>query len=99
MSTDIRGMAAIGEGWVVVADGVVNGTNAGVLLWLTTAQGMRPVYDPWSGVSNSSEAMTYGRLIVSDTQVWVICHDGQHGHEWHRWSHGELSDDWIVLHR
>ena len=99
MSTDIRGMAAIGEGWVVVADGVVNGTNAGVLLWLTTAQGMRPVYDPWGGIGNSSEAMTYGRLIVSDTQVWVICHDGQHGHEWHRWSHGELSDDWIVLHR
>jgi len=38
-------------------------------------------------------------MVVSDSQVFFIAHDGSTGHEWHRWSHGELSDDWIVIQR
>ena len=60
---------------------------------------MRLVSDPWTGSGNSSEALTYGQLLISPTQAWFIAHDGGHGHEWHRFSHGELSDDWIVIHR
>jgi ELWxxDGT repeat protein len=99
MSSDIRGMAPVGDDWVVVASGSVNGTAQGVVLWAVEGTAMRLVYDPWPGSGNSSQALNYGALVLSPTQAWFVAHDGVHGHEWHRWSHGELSDDWIVTHR
>lgn len=99
MSSDVRAVAAVGEGWLVVSDGVVNGSAHGVSLWVVEGEAMRPMYNPWPGNGNSSAALTYGQLIIGPTQAWMIAHNGVHGHEWHRWSHGELSDDWIILHR
>ena len=99
MSSDLRGIAAVGEGWLVVSDGLVDGLSQGVALWAVEGTAMRLVSDPWTGSGNSSEALTYGQLLISPTQAWFIAHDGGHGHEWHRFSHGELSDDWIVIHR
>ena len=99
MSSDVRAVAAVNNGWLVVSDGTVNGSPRGVSLWVVEGEAMRPVYNPWQGSGNSSQAITYGQLIISPTQAWMIAHDGVHGHEWHRWSHGELSDDWIVIHR
>ena len=99
MSSDVKAVAAVKDGWLVVSDGTVNGSTRGVSLWVVEGEAMRPVYNPWQGSGNSSQAITYGQLIISPTQAWMIAHDGVHGHEWHRWSHGELSDDWIVIHR
>ena len=99
MSSDLRAFAAVGEGWLVVSDGLIDGTSIGVSLWAVEGESMRLVYNPWTGGSNSSEALNYGQMVLSPTQAWFIAHDGVHGHEWHRWSHGELSDDWIVIHR
>ncbi|RJU92067.1 MAG: hypothetical protein DWC03_07630 [Candidatus Poseidoniales archaeon] len=99
MSSDIRGLAPVGEDWVVIASGSVNGTAQGMALWAVEGTAMRLAYDPWPGLGNSSQALNYGALVLSPTQAWFIAHDGAHGHEWHRWSHGELSDDWIVIHR
>ena len=92
-------MAPVGDGWIVVSSGSVNGTPQGVVLWAVEGTAMRLAYDPWTGNGNSSQALTYGELILSPTQAWFIAHDGVHGHEWHRWSHGELSDDWVVIRR
>ena len=99
MSSDLRALVAVDEGWLVVSDGTVDSTSQGVALWVVEGEALRPVYNPWPGPSNSSEALTYGELVIGPTQAWMIAHDGVHGHEWHRWSHGELSDDWIILHR
>ena len=99
LSSDLRGAVAVGEGWLVLSDGRVEGNDVGVMLWAIEGNAIRPVYDPWPGSGNSSEAMTYGRMVVSESQVFFVAHDGSTGHEWHRWSHGELSDDWIVIHR
>ena len=99
VSSDLRGLAAVDDGWLFVSDGTVEGSPTGVMLWAVEGESVRPVYDPWPGDGNSSEAMTYGRLVVTPTQAWFVAHNGEHGHEWHRWSHGELSDDWIVIHR
>ena len=99
MSSDIRGLAAVGDGWVVISSGSVNGTAQGVALWAIEGTAMRLAYDPWTGNGNSSQALNYGALVISPTQAWFIAHDGTHGHEWHRWSHGEMSDDWIVIRR
>lgn len=99
MSSDIRGLAPVGEDWVVIASGSINGTAQGMALWAVEGTAMRLAYDPWPGLGNSSQALNYGALVLSPTQAWFIAHDGAHGHEWHRWSHGELSDDWIVIHR
>ena len=99
MSSDIRGFAPVGEGWLVVSSGSVDGTSQGLALWVVEGTAMRLAYDPWGGNGNSSQALMYGELVISPSQAWFIAHDGEHGHEWHRWSHGELSDDWIVIHR
>ena len=99
MSSDLRAFAAVGDDWLVVSDGTVDGSSTGVSLWAVEGESMRLVYNPWTGGSNSSDALNYGQMVLSPTQAWFIAHDGVHGHEWHRWSHGELSDDWIVIHR
>jgi ELWxxDGT repeat protein len=99
MSSDVRAIASVGDGWLVVSDGMINGSSQGVSLWVVEGEAMRPAYNPWTGSGNSSAALTYGQLVVGPTQAWMIAHDGVHGHEWHRWSHGELSDDWIVIRR
>jgi hypothetical protein len=99
MSSDLRAFVAVGDDWLVVSDGTIDGTSIGVSLWAVEGEAMRLVYNPWTGSSNSSEALNYGQMVLSPTQAWFIAHDGVHGHEWHRWSHGELSDDWIVIHR
>ncbi len=99
LSSDLRGAVAIGEGWLVLSDGRIEGNDMGVMLWAVEGDALRPVYDPWPGTGNSSQALTYGSMVLSDSQVFFIAHDGATGHEWHRWSHGELSDDWIVIHR
>jgi ELWxxDGT repeat protein len=99
LSSDLRGAVAVGDGWLVLSDGRIEGSDVGVMLWAVEGNALRPVYNPWPGSGNSSEAFTYGSMVVSDSQVFFIAHDGSTGHEWHRWSHGELSDDWIVIQR
>ena len=99
LSSDLRAVAAIGDGFVVMSDGYIEGSPVGVSLWAVESTSIRPVYNPWPGSSNSSEAVTYGGLQVTPTQLFFIANDGTTGHEWHRWSHGELSDDWIVIDR
>jgi len=97
LSTTIKAIVAVEDGWLLVADGMINGTQVGTSLWSVEGEAMRHVYNPWPGSANDSQALTYGGLILSDTQAFLIAHDGITGHEWHRWSHGELSDDWIVI--
>ena len=82
----------------MVSDGMVNGSARCVLVG-GRRRGHATGVQPWTGSGNSSAALTYGQLIIGPTQAWMIAHDGVHGHEWHRWSHGELSDDWIVIRR
>ena len=99
LSSDLRGLLAVGDGFVVVSDGTIEGTSTGTSVWAVQGTAIRPVYNPWPGSGNSSEALTFGDLHLSPTQLYFIASDGVTGHEWHRWSHGELSDDWIVIDR
>lgn len=99
LSSDLRGMVAIEDGFAFVSDGTVDGTPVGVSLWVVDGEAVRLALNPWTGSSNSSEAMTYGALVLGPSQLYFIANDGSSGHEWYRWSHGELSDDWIVIAR
>jgi len=99
LSSDIRGLLAIGDGFVVVSDGSIEGTSTGMSVWTVQGTAIRPVYNPWPGSGNSSQALTFGELHLAQTQLFFIASDGVTGHEWHRWSHGELSNDWIVIDR
>ena len=83
--------------WLVLSSGQDELTTHGVSLWSTDGNEMVMQYNPWPGVSNSSLGGTYGPLFLTDTQAFFIAHDGVSGHEWHRFSHGEISDDWVVL--
>ncbi len=99
MPADLRGLAAIGDGWLVVSEGEAEGVTVGMGLWAVQGDAVRLVYDPRPGPSTSSEALTYGSLVMGSEAVFFLANDGASGHEWHRWSHGELSADWIVIHR
>ena len=99
LSSDIRGLMAVGDGWVVISDGQVEGTPVGVSLWVVEGEAIRLAMNPWQGASNSSQALYYGNIVLGSTQVYFIANDGTAGHEWHRWSHGVLSADWIVIDR
>ena len=99
LSSDIRGLVAVGDGAAMVSDGVTSGDAVGVSLWMIEGDELHMAYNPWPGTGNSSQALTYGSMTLTDSQVFFVAHDGEFGHEWHRWSHGELSDDWIVIDR
>ena len=99
LSSDIRGLVAVGDGAAMVSDGVTSGDAVGVSLWMIEGDELHMAYNPWPGTGNSSQALTYGSMTLTDSQLFFVAHDGEFGHEWHRWSHGELSDDWIVIDR
>ncbi|MCH1540648.1 MAG: hypothetical protein L7S56_04335 [Candidatus Poseidonia sp.] len=92
-SSDLKAIAPVGDGWVLVSDGRGHGSS----LWTLSGDSLQLAYNPWEGIGNSSDAGHYGGLIIGDTQAFVIAHDGETGHEWHRWSHGVLSDDWMIM--
>ena len=99
LSSDVVAVQGVGEGWVAIVEGTHEGAAVGASLWTSTGSTMNLAYNPWPGSGNDSQAGMYGTLVVSDTQLFFVAHDGESGHEWHRWSHGELSDDWIVFNR
>ena len=41
---------------------------------------------------------THGDLWVGDELLFFIGDDSQTGLEMYGWAHGELSDEWIVIH-
>ncbi len=96
-SSNLVAAVGLGEYWLLLASGYDGVTSNGVSLWSSDGTELTLRYNPWQGASNSSQAGSYGGLLVTSTQVLFIAHDGATGHEWHRWSHGELSDDWIVF--
>jgi ELWxxDGT repeat protein len=96
-SSNLVAAVSLGDHWLLLASGYDGTTTHGVSLWSTDGIELSLRYNPWPGISNSSQAGSYGGLLVTSTQVFFIAHDGATGHEWHRWSHGELSDDWVVL--
>jgi len=96
-SSNLVAAVALEHQWLVLASGFEGTLAHGVSLWSTDGTELTLRYNPWQGAANSSQAGNYGHLLLSATQVFFIAHDGATGHEWHRWSHGELSDDWILL--
>lgn len=99
LSSSVVAVQSVGEGWLALTNGNHEGSSVGISLWSSSGTTMNLVYNPWPGTGNDSQAGQYGDLLVSDTQLFFVAHDGETGHEWHRWSHGELSDDWIVFNR
>ena len=95
-STLVDAVPLNGE-WLILSSGEDESVVHGVSLWSTDSSGMTVQYNPWPGASNSSLGGTYGSILLTTTQAFFIAHDGMAGHEWHRFSHGELSDDWLVL--
>jgi ELWxxDGT repeat protein len=92
----IRGFAVTEGDLFVLASGQINGNETGSCLW-TLGSNQAPVllYDPWTG-NNNSYAGNYGGLHASEHHVFFAANDGTTGHEWHAFSHGQLSDTWLV---
>ena len=93
----IRGFVATDEVLFVIASGQVNGSETGSCLWaLSSTEAPSLLYDPWPGFNNNSNAGTYGSLLISEHHVFFIANDGATGHEWHAFSHGMLTNEWLI---
>ena len=66
LSSDIRGLVAVGDGAALVSDGVTNGDAVGVSLWMIEGDELHMAYNPWPGTGNSSQALAYGSMTLTD---------------------------------
>jgi hypothetical protein len=93
----VRGFASTGDHLFVVASGQENGIETGSCLWkLTTNSPPELMYDPWAGLNNNSYSATYGDIHATEHHVLFAANDGNTGHEWHAYSHAQLSGTWLI---
>ena len=93
----VRSFASNGDALFMIASGQVNGTETGSVLWLLDEHDApQMLYDAWPGLNNNSNTGTYGGLVVSEHHVYFAANDGSTGHEWHAFSHGSLTGEWLI---
>ena len=93
----VRGFASTGDHLFVVASGQENGIETGSCLWkLSTNVPPELMYDPWAGLNNNSYSATYGSIHATEHHVLFAANDGDTGHEWHAYSHAQLSGTWLI---
>ena len=79
-----------------LASGERDGVETGSILWQVSGDEISPAYDPWPGLNNHSASGTYGGLVLTEHHLIFASHDGVRGHEIHAWSHGQVTDDWLI---
>ena len=77
------------DGIAVLAD-----VGTGFALHHVDLNGTQPLHDP--NPSGDADAGRYGRLLVDDDRVVFVAHDGSSGHEVHGWSHGGMTESWLI---
>ena len=77
------------DGIAVLAD-----VGAGFALHHVDLNGTQPLHDPLP--SGDADAGRYGGLLVDDDRVVFVAHDGSSGHELHGWSHGAMTQSWLI---
>ncbi len=93
VDSDVRHISVIGDDIVFIA----SGDDSGFALWSLDSSGQIQLqFDPYQGLGNNSDSGQYGRMIVSDTQVIFVAHDGINGNELFAWTHLQLTDDWLI---
>jgi len=74
----------------------IDGVETGSTLWQSSDGEISLAYDPWTGQNNNSASGTYGGLRMTEHHLIFAAHDGVRGHEIHVWSHGQVTDDWLI---
>ena len=93
VDSDVRHIAAIGNDIVFIA----SADNVGFALWSIDSSGQIELqYDPYQGIGNNSDSGQYGQMIITDTQVIFVAHDGINGNELFAWTHLQLTDEWLI---
>jgi hypothetical protein len=52
----------------------------------------------WDHSPGSFDSGSHGQLWVGKHWVFFIADDANTGLEMYGWAHGELSDEWIIIH-
>ena len=84
-----RAAAPFLDGIAVLAD-----VGTGFALHHLDLNGTHPLHDP--NPSGDADAGRYGRLLVDDDRIVFVAHDGSSGHEVHGWSHGGMTQSWLI---
>lgn len=95
-SSEIVAFASHGDTLFFIASGTIDGFETGSSLWYASSGDVGLAYDPWPGVNNNSGSGTYGELVCSEHHILFASHDGSRGHEIHAWSHGALTEEWLI---
>lgn len=95
-SSNILSFASHGDTLFFLASGKIDGVETGSTLWQSTSGEISLAYDPWPGLNNNSASGTYGGLLLTEHHLLFAAHDGVRGHEIHAWSHGQVTDHWLI---
>ena len=95
-SSNILSFASDGDTLFFLASGKIDGVETGSTLWQSSDGEISLAYDPWTGQNNNSASGTYGGLRMTEHHLIFAAHDGVRGHEIHVWSHGQVTDDWLI---
>ena len=90
-SSNPEHLAIIGDNLVTIIDDPIQGGQ----LVIVNNQDMELLWDHSPG---SFDSGTHGQLWVGKHWVFFIADDANTGLEMYGWAHGELSDEWIIIH-
>lgn len=94
--SDVLTFASYDETLFFLASGEIDSVETGSILWQASDGEISPAYDPWPGLNNHSASGTYGGLVLTEHHLLFASHDGVRGHEIHAWSHGRVTEDWLI---
>ena len=90
-SSSPSNLAIVDDELIVTA----NHPSEGGQLYLVTENGLELIMDHESG---NHDIATHGELWVGNDMVYFIGDSSTTGLEMYGWAHGELSDEWILIH-
>ena len=94
--SNVLAFASHDDALFFLASGETEGVETGSILWQALNGEISPAYDPWPGLNNHSASGTYGGLVLTEHHLMFASHDGVRGHEIHAWSHGQVTEDWLI---
>jgi len=66
-------------------------------LWVLHEGNLQFVFNPYPGGTNDAQTGLYGDLVLSNTHLFFIAHDGTYGHELYSWNILQYNEQWVFI--
>ena len=96
-SSQPRHIESYGEHLFIVAHGVENSSLEPSALWVLHEGNLQFVFNPYPGGTNDAQTGLYGDLVLSNTHLFFIAHDGTYGHELYSWNILQYNEQWVFI--